>query len=258
MSARRRTVANIPWEGAVPRAGHFVAMQSGNGYWRIDTVRLHRDGKGPVVAVTLFLVRQDADLPRGAVILPWDRLAPSDPAGPARVRQLAAGGANAIEQTRWRDPSDVIPNASRRPRQVQGWRRACVLRRLHRIPGSMVTAEHIAAADTLRMEADMALIGFTPVRDDGGGGNSGKPSTGPSVLAVAQAYAMSRVSRVLGAFTPRQVALLQAVVMDNHSVDAWAKAREPKVQPQLAMGMLIAILDMLVLAYESGGHAIAL
>jgi hypothetical protein len=113
--------------------------------------------------------------------------------------------------------------------------------------GSEITERHIIAADILRGQIDIAVIGR-------GGrsmialGTSFGPITGPPGSAVARVFAEVQAKRALHRLTASGRALITAVVLFNRSIKAWAEeqGRDRKVET----GKLIAALDVLADHYD--------
>jgi hypothetical protein len=168
-----------------------------------------------------------------------------DPLGPPLVRQQASqGGPTAVMRSQWRDPDDLRPNAQHRPREIDGYRTYCPLRRMSRSPGSQITPRHIAAADLLRSAVDMAVIGSQGGYGLLGLGGLYGPLAGPSVGALRQSAAQREACRALTRLAPSQRALLTAIVLFNHSLQAWC-AETTGRNPQVEMGRLLGVLDVL-------------
>jgi hypothetical protein len=241
----------VQWDGPHPKVGDVLLGKSGEAAQQVRAVlpalrdSLHR--------ITLDLVRLKKDqMPAHAVVHPMDRCAPSDPAGPARVRQLARDGAARVVPARWRDPDDLKPNASRQQRLVTGYRTFCPLRRMSGGNNSQITERHIAAADHLRTMFDIAGLGLTPVVDLSGTYAYCRPRLGPNQAALGQARAESECRIALARFTTDQNELMIFVVLGNKSLYAWCAheaARRGLVKSldaKIEMGRLLAILDILV------------
>jgi hypothetical protein len=152
-------------------------------------------------------------------------------------------------QAAWRDPTDTTPNASRRPREIAGYRTYCPLRRMMK-RHAPVTLAHIAAADLLRTAVDLAVIGLSPAPLGEAIGGAYGPKGGPSEAAITQAQAALAVSRALAPFTGRQVAMLSHVVLQNRSVPTWCAEHDPPLETKFEYGRLVALLDILVEHYR--------
>ena len=250
----------VPWDGADPKVGDYLAGRIKCDAWLIAGVSPVRRHDASGARLTLDMRRVTIrDVPRGAVVHPRSRIAVVDPLGPAPVRIHAAQGATAVMKTHWRDPDDVRPNASRRPREVTGYRTFCPLRRMARLAGSQVSEAHIAAADAFRLMVDIATIGLTGERSDVHAAFG--PSAGPSINAVLQANAASEAAQLLRRFAPQQHGMLEMIVLRNRSLQAWctdrAKATACPVSPDVEMGRLLSILDVLADQYglEDGAES---
>jgi len=143
----------------------------------------------------------------------------------------------------WRDPDDIKPDARHKPREIDGYRTFCPLRRMARQPRSQISARHIAAADHLRTSVDLAVIGAASSREQVLRVAYG-PLTGPSAAAMRQSKAMREVMRALGRVPPAQRPLLTAIVLLNWTLAAWCIAA-PRRNPQVEMGRLLSVLDLL-------------
>lgn len=254
MTRRQRRLKRVSWDGPNPRQGDFLATQRAGLFWRIETVTVHRATDSQGRTLSLAMLRHDGEAPKGAVVHPPARVQPTDPKGPDRTRQLAGSGPTAVMKAHWRDPTDTVPNASRRPRQVTGYRTYCPLRRMKAMRGSQITEAQIAAADVLRGKIDLAAIGASAVREEGGTGYG--PKLGPSALAILQAQASQDVKRVLARFAPVQRIMLTEIVLLNRSLAAWVATQSPPppkrpLDPDVEMGKLLSILDVLVDHFDS-------
>lgn len=262
MSVRQRTVKIVQWDGPLPAVGEFIAARTRLGDpWKIRGVQIRRGG-----LLVLDLYRSGVT-PEGVVIHPSARIQPSDPAGPPRIQQVIGSGPTAVMAASWRDPLDIKPNASHRPRRLTGFRRYCPLRRMIESGGSrQITEDHVRAADLFRADADIARFGLST--DDGHEGAAtrpalGGPRSGPSDKAISQAEALDVVRRTYARFVDSHVAMLTAIVLANRSLHAWCAdiaEREGKAPvPAVEMGKLVSILDILVDCYKwriKIGHAI--
>jgi hypothetical protein len=243
----------VPWEGADPKVGDYLAGRARCDAWLIAGVAPIRRHDATGARLTLDVRRVTIrDVPKGATVHPRSRIAQVDPLGPASVRISAAQGQTAVMRTHWRDPDDVRPNASRRPREVTGYRTYCPLRRMARLKGSQISEAHIAAADAFRLMWDIATIGLTGERSDVRGTYG--PSAGPSINAVLQAGASSEAMRVLRRFVPPQLLMLEVIVLRNRSLQAWCTERSAEIgrsiNPEVEMGRLLAVLDVLADQYD--------
>jgi hypothetical protein len=153
-------------------------------------------------------------------------------------------------KTTWRDPDDVAPNASHRPREVTGWRTFCPLRRMLGISGTSITIEHILAADRLRQAADGIVFGFSgqrevvPIQAVMFG-----PRTGFGAPALRQAQSWPIFQRAMKVFCEGQRELICFVVLENQTINRWIAHRREQDLPAnaaLEMGRLLACLDCLV------------
>lgn len=250
MSVRQRTVKIVQWDGPLPAVGEFIAARTRLGDpWKIRGVQIRRGG-----LLVLDLYREGMT-PDGVVIHPAARIQPSDPAGPPRIRQVIGSGPTAVMAASWRDPLDIKPNASRRPRRLTGFRRYCPLRRMIEGGSRQITEDHLRAADLFRADADLARVGRS--RDLGDGDAIAQqpgPRTGPTESAVAQAQASVAVRETFARFPVAHAAMLVEIVLGNRSLHSWcamlAEAADNAPVPAVEMGKLVSILDVLVDQYE--------
>jgi hypothetical protein len=238
----------VPWEGADPKVGDYLAGRAKCDAWLIAAVSPIRRHDATGARLTLDMRRVTiADVPRGATLHPRTRIAAVDPLGPAVVRIHASHGETAVMKTQWRDPDDMRPNAAHRPREITGYRTFCPLRRMARLSGSQITEAHIAAADALRLAVDIATIGLTG-EQSGVHGVYG-PTFGPSINAVLQAQAGTEATQVIWRLAPSQHRMTEAIVLRNRSLQAWCTERAAEtrrtVSPEVEMGRLLALLDVL-------------
>jgi hypothetical protein len=113
--------------------------------------------------------------------------------------------------------------------------------------GSQITEAHIKAADALRLMVDIATIGLTGEQSDVRGAYG--PSAGPSINAVIQAGASTQAAQVIQRLAPSQCRMAETIVLHNRSLQAWcheeAAATGRRVNPEIEMGRLLALLDVL-------------
>jgi hypothetical protein len=147
----------------------------------------------------------------------------------------------------WRDPDDMTPDARRTGRTVTGWRSYCPLRRCIERHGAstVLTAEHVMAADHLRLLHDGARLGFSAACDLSMPVQSVfyRPSMGPSVRAMKQTQCQREFTRAWRLFDDEQHDLLGHVVLSNLPVRSWALPRH--IAPTRAMAKLAGVLDLL-------------
>jgi hypothetical protein len=180
------------------------------------------------------------------------------PEEPPMVRKHL-GGLTGTMETAWRDPDDTVPNASRRPREVRGWRTYCPLRRLRARHGSEVTVEHVMAADHLRENWDIARCGFSNPRDILSPVNGlvpPQPKLGPTVTAVKQVTAANVVNRAMAAFpVARDRRMIHTVILCNATVSNWCRQEGARARRLLEshreIGRLIGVLDVLAEHFAS-------
>lgn len=236
--AKLRTVT---WEGALPKPGEFVRLALGGVYWQIKECTPIGQNRITLRATPLHT----DDPPEGAVLHPYARVQPIDPAGPPRVRQVAGSGSTAVMRGAWRDPTDIVPNAARRPREVRGWRVFCAVRGA-RLRGSDITEEHIVAADILRQRYDLARLGASGAMLAEPTAGMPGPRSGPSNGALRAARASHSVGHLFRALSDEHATLLTVVVLDNISVSRWCGMHDPKLDKRVVMRQLIEALDILV------------
>lgn len=172
-----------------------------------------------------------------------------DPEGPAAVRQLARAGPTAVMRASWRDPDDVRPNAARRAREITGYRTYCPLRRMLRQKGTQVTERHVIAADMLRAQVDLAVIG-RGARELLGLQRGFGPISGPSINAMLQLRAAIQAQRALARLGPSARVMLTEIVLFNRSIYAWCAARAG-LDAKIETGKLLGILDILADHYAA-------
>ena len=174
-----------------------------------------------------------------------------DLTGPPAVRQRhREGGPTAVMRSEWRDPDDIKPDARHKPREIDGYRTYCPLRRMARQTGSQITLRHIAAADALRLAVDLAVIGAQGDREQFIRALYG-PVSGPGKAAMRQTAAIREAERALRQILPGYRALLTEIVLFNRSLAAWCAMVNPARNPQIEMGRLLGILDQLAAHYAS-------
>jgi hypothetical protein len=151
----------------------------------------------------------------------------------------------------WNDPHDDKPSAARTVREVAGYRQFCPLRWSIRRHGarSSFTAEHVAAADALRLRYDGSRLGFSGLKDwRPVHSTQFRPSTGPTNTAKRQLRARVEFDRVWRLFNDQQRAALVAVVLRNMSIARtceffdWPKAK--------LLAVLLPALDELVRHFD--------
>lgn len=238
------------WDGPNPAPGEWIAGRRG-GPLKIRDVH-PRPGHQERLVLEVQRPRAGERMPPGAVLHPVSRYASSDPAGPARVRQLARQGESAVTLSRWPDPTDDRPSARAKQRTVRGWRQFCILRQCAEKKGSLITEKHIAAADHLRLLYDLARLGPAKARADEvlPDGMFG-PLSGPTTAAEAQAKAAAELRSALDLFTAEQSRMLQVIVLQNRSIGSWCSLEAERqglakpLEQRLEMGRLLAVLDIL-------------
>lgn len=176
-------------------------------------------------------------------------------ADPPQAR-LAKGAVASVMRSEWTDPDDIKPNARHTARRIVGYRSFCPLRRAMRHDGSGITELHIAAADKLREIWDVARLGYSanahPLVHVV---TAQRPRSGPSQAEQARERADRTLRRALALFTAAQRELLDAVVLRNITVHAFAStvANETgqRFDPNTMRGKLIAVLDVLATHWQS-------
>jgi hypothetical protein len=265
MSATRRDrraaqrdawVRHVPWDGPDPTPGDAIEGDTAGAVWQIESVLPLRPHDPNGARLVLRLSRTSTgELAHGTRIHPLSRFALSNPAGPPRVRQLAPEGPTALESSHWRDPDDSRPNASRRPKQVTGYRQFCPLRRMSSLPNSQVTEQHIRAADMLRAAADLASIGPSTPGELIVTHTAPGPRTGPTASAREQSTAGDEVRRVFRKLPVPLHALTRAVVLGNRSLQGWSTDEAARrglakpLDPKIELGRLLSVLDILAAHY---------
>jgi hypothetical protein len=169
------------------------------------------------------------------------------------AHRLTTAGVARVMRAEWVDPDDVKPTAARTARHISGWRSFCPLRRMNAVRGAQVTERHILAADLLRSQVDLAVIGrgalemIALMRGFG-------PVAGPSVNAVEQVWASVQARRALARLSPAARVMLTEVVLFNRSIQAWCALNAEAGRPanrDVEMGKLIGILDTLADHYAA-------
>ena len=125
-----------------------------------------------------------------------------------------------------------------------------------RQPHTSITRNHIHAADLLREQADLAMLGYAPTRFDlpinsvvhG-------PRLGPTIAAVRQAEASTNFRRAINRLTIGLQRMVRSIILANCTVSAWCREEGERLgrqlNPQIEMGKLICALDLLVDHYRS-------
>jgi hypothetical protein len=234
----------VPWDGPNPAPGDYLDCKGGSNLWLIRAVEPLRrpDVSGARICLDVVSVARST-LPEAATVHPANRVALSDPAGPARVRQITQGPKQ-VMRAAWRDPEDFRLQA-RRAREINGWRTVCQLRRLQSLSGnSRITERHIAVGDHLRLLADLAAYGMSstdgilPVTAVSYG-----PRAGPSANAEISAQASVDLLRGMRRVTDAQRWLVIHVVLLHGTLSSWCA--EMRFNAQNELGYLIAALDLL-------------
>jgi hypothetical protein len=152
----------------------------------------------------------------------------------------------------WRDPDDITPGARRTPREIHGWRSYDPLRRMLAFATSGVTHAHIAAADKLREQVDLATMGYSAARPLIYVEQQPQPRHGGGAAAVSQVRAARAVRRVIALFSRQQLRMIEAIVLGNMTLRAWTRSLpgQPASQP-VEKGKLLAILDVLAQHFAS-------
>jgi hypothetical protein len=196
------------------------------------------DVSGATVLLDVAHIKRSA-LEPGIVIHSASRMLPADVLGPPRVQQTHGKTMRAS----WRDPDDFRPNA-RKGREISGWIAFDPLRLLARDPSSGVTDDHIRAADYLRLQAEIAMLGMA-ARDNilPIGAIVHLPKLGPAPAAVRSARASSELIRVIRRFSTEAWLMVQVIVLWNRTLTQWCHDRERSIQTET--GRLLAALDLL-------------
>ena len=150
----------------------------------------------------------------------------------------------------WRDPDDIMPDASRVPREITGWRTFCPLRKMSGDHRSGITAAHIMAADKLREVFDLATLGYSSERPMIFVAMAAQPRFGMSEADIARTAAMRSMNRVLRIFPPSQLAMLEMIVLRNVNLRAWTLAHD-NANAAVEKGKLLSILDRLAQHFEA-------
>jgi hypothetical protein len=151
----------------------------------------------------------------------------------------------------WRDPMDTTPSASRTARTIAGHRVFCPLRWCIRRHGerSTFTAEHVAAADKLRIAFDGARLGYSGLKDwRPVTAINYRPSTGPASPALRQLRARKTFDSAWSLFDDPTRAVLVGVVLSNLSLARCAAITGRSAH--LSKQLLADALDRLVLHFD--------
>lgn len=236
----------VAWDGPAPFPGDYLAGKGRDDLWRIASLARSSGGR-----LSLDLQRASVEsIPAGAVTHNWTRMAPHDAEGPARVRQINATGPTGVMRASWRDPEDMRPNA-RQPREISGYRTFCPLRRMMAHKGSQIEQRHVLAADMLRGQVDIAVIGKGGQSMQMLGTQGYGPVAGPPGSAVQRLWALAGARRALGRLAPATRALVAEVVLLNRSIQQWCHDTTPFKDAKIEMGRLLAALDVLADHYAT-------
>lgn len=134
---------------------------------------------------------------------------------------------------------------------ITGWRSGDPLRRMLVHPRSGITAAHIAAADMLREQVDLATMGYSSARPLIFIASVPLPRFGLSPAALAMVRACRVVARVVKLFSRSELHLLQAVVLANVTLHAWTAHFDPPASPAVEKRKLLGILDKLVAHFDA-------
>ena len=161
------------------------------------------------------------------------------------------GAPAALMAGEWRDPSDTTPDARRVPRSVSGWRTYCPLRKMSGHPASGIAAGHIAAADMLREQVDLAMLGYSTVRPLIYVAQFSQPRWGLSRAEVEQMAALRSVRRAIKLFSLAELLMLESIVLRNMTLRQWVQACVPPSSSAIEKRRLLSILDRLAEHYDS-------
>jgi hypothetical protein len=158
----------------------------------------------------------------------------------------------------WRDPVQIAHGSERQAREVRGYRRSDVLRRM-KARGCRISDEHIAAAEKVRIAYEVATIGLTPgglgIYAGAGIRHGSGPRGGLSAAQQFEVACWTNYRRVVRRIGPAQEEILVWVVLCNHDISSWceriAQRTGRRVDRKIETGRLLALLDMLVEHYAS-------
>jgi hypothetical protein len=156
----------------------------------------------------------------------------------------------------WADPGEgATHSATRSAKKAKGLSAFDPLRRLNGMSG-IVSAEHVAAADQLRLLHDGSRIGFSAERDWSRPIQAllYRPSTGPSQLALKQARCGRGLAHCMRVFSAGQQAMIEWIILGNRSLRSWQQAHA--MTPAATRTMLLAILDELVRHFDDGAREV--
>jgi hypothetical protein len=160
------------------------------------------------------------------------------------------GSAAALMPSEWRDPDDVTPGARRTPRAIAGWRTYDPLRKMMGHAASGISTAHVLAADLLREQVDLALLGFSAARPLIYVAQTPLPRWGLGPAALAQMRAVRSLRRVVGLFSPPQLLMLEVIVLRNITLRQWVLTRDPPSPAREEKRRLLIVLDRLAAHYE--------
>jgi hypothetical protein len=158
-----------------------------------------------------------------------------------------------VMRSEWADPLDFKPGPAKSVRTVNGYRARCALRWCIKRHGerSSFKAEHVVAADLLRVAFDGSRLGFAGLKDWAPVHSIlYRPMTGPTHKAQLQLRCRQKFDRCWKVFSDRECALIAGVVLLNYSV-AFASS-ELGISPKLGLEQLVVALDKLVVALDVG------
>ena len=118
-------------------------------------------------------------------------------------------------------------------------------------PHSGITAGHIAAADMLREQVDLATLGYSTVRPLIYVAQFSQPRWGLSRAEAEQMAAVRSVRRAIKLFDTIELLLLEAMVLRNVTLRQWVHSRHPPSSAGAEKRRLMSILDRLAEHYDS-------
>ena len=150
----------------------------------------------------------------------------------------------------WTDPADLTPDARRVPRTVSAWRSYDPLRRMLGHPRSGIEPMHILAADMLREQVDLALLGFSATRPLIYVQQFSQPRWGLGPDAVKQMRAVRSLRRVALLYQPPQLLMIEAIILRNTTLRQWSMSRVPASPVKIEKQRLMVVLDRLATHYD--------
>jgi len=154
-------------------------------------------------------------------------------------------------QSEWRDPADDNPNR-REARVVKGTRAHDAVYAAHRRPGSLITIQHVRAANRYLTDYEIGVLGAHPNAPERVGGSRSQGILYPQEQQNARIRSISLADRALGTKAAEIVHHVVLGIPDPLQRDVASYARRFGIDAKLAMGLLVAALERLVEHYQVG------